>query len=146
MRYHNKICTFLHFVWATHDRLPLITEDIERDLHRYISQVSQDDGCDVLAVGGMPDHIHLFVRMTNTHSLAELMKHVKGGSSRLISTKLKPGEWFAWQGSYAVYSVEMRNRDRVIAYIQNQKQHHAEGTLWPNAEQTYEEEDDPSDL
>jgi len=97
----------------------------------------------VLAVGGMPDHIHLFVRMTNIHSFADLMKHVKGGSSRFISSTLKPGEWFAWQGGYAVYSVAMRDRYKLIRCIDNQKQHHRDGTLWLDAEKTCEEEDTP---
>jgi len=86
---------YMHFVWATWDRLPLVTEDIERDVHRYIERVCTDDKCDVLAVGGMPDHVHLLVALPGTIGYSELMKHVKGGSSRLISAKLKPGEWFA---------------------------------------------------
>ena len=140
--YRNKLNGYLHFVWATHDRLPLVTEEIEREVHRYIEKVSQDDGCIVLAVGGMPDHIHLFVRMSNSVSFAQLMQHTKGGSSRLISKTLKPGEWFAWQGSYAVFSIALRDKDKLVRYIQNQKQHHADGTLWPTAEQTYETEDE----
>jgi REP element-mobilizing transposase RayT len=126
----------LHFVWATWNRLPLVTEEIEREVHRYIETVAREDGCTVLAVGGMPDHIHLLVMMTNTASFAELMQHVKGGSSRLVSSRLKPGEWFRWQGSYGVDSVRARDRARVIAYIENQKQHHDGGTLWPEAENT----------
>jgi len=28
-----------------------------------------------------------------------------------------------------------------IGYIENQKRHHADGTLWPNAEKTQDEDD-----
>ncbi|HZP82753.1 MAG TPA: IS200/IS605 family transposase [Chthonomonadaceae bacterium] len=135
----NKLRAFLHFIWATHDRLPLITEEIERDLYRYISAVCRDDQCEVLAIGGMPDHVHLLVGLSNTISLADLMKHVKGGSSRFVTQKLKPGEWFAWQSSYAVFAVSPRDKKMVIGYIQNQKRHHAENTLWPEAETTEED-------
>lgn len=136
----NKLNAFLHFVWATYDRHPLVTADIEREVHRYIERVCQKDKCEVLAIGGMPDHVHLLVRMSCTVSFSELMQHVKGGSSRLVSKTLKPGEWFAWQGSYAVFSVAVRDRKKVIRYILNQKQHHAEGSLWPEAEETEEVE------
>ncbi|MBW3623066.1 MAG: IS200/IS605 family transposase [Armatimonadetes bacterium] len=130
----NKLCVFIHFVWATWDRHPWITEEIERDLYRYLSAVCEDDGCEVLAVGGMPDHVHLLVSFPNTLTLAELMQHVKGGSSRLITQKLLTGVPFHWQGSYGAFSVSAHDKEKVIRYILNQKQHHADNTLWPEAE------------
>ena len=100
----NKLCVAVHFVWATWDRHPLISEEIERDLWRYLETVCVDDGCEVLMVGGMPDHVHLLVLLSNTITLADLMKHIKGGSSAFVSDKLRPGEWFKWQGSYGAFS------------------------------------------
>ena len=131
----NKLCVAVHFVWATWDRQPLITPDIERDLWRYIGAVCADDKCEVLAIGGMPDYVHLLVLLSNTITLADFVQHVKGGSSRFVSEKLTPGAWFQWQGSYGAFSVSRPQIAKVVDYIANQKQHHAEGTLWPDAEQ-----------
>jgi putative transposase len=69
------------------------------------------------------------------------MKRIKGGSSYFITEQLRPGEWFKWQENYAVYAVSWSHRNKVISYIENQKQHHANGTLWEEAEQTDEEYD-----
>ncbi len=134
----NKLSVAVHFVWATWDRQPLIAEEIERDLYRYMEAVCNDDHCEVLAVGGMPDHVHLLVLLSNTVTLADLVRHVKGGSSRFVSKRLRPGSWFAWQGSYGAFSVSQGNIPKVIAYIQSQKEHHTLGTLYPNAEETSE--------
>ncbi len=134
----NKLCVCVHFVWATWDRSPLITEDIERGLYRYIKTVCGEDKCKVLAVGGMPDHVHLLILLSSTVTLADLMKHVKGGSSRCVSAALKPGAWFAWQGSYGAFSVSRRDIAKTVQYIECQKQRHAEGTLWPGAEESSE--------
>jgi putative transposase len=132
----NKLCVAVHFVWATWDRQPLITEDIERELWRYIGAVCADDKCEILAIGGMPDHVHLLVLLSNTVTMADLMKCVKGGSSAFVSDKLRPGEWFKWQGSYGAFSVSRPQIDKVAEYIANQKQHHVDGgTLCPDAEQ-----------
>jgi putative transposase len=60
----------LHFVWATYDRLPWVTPNIASAVYRYITTVALDDGCEVLAIGGMPDHVHLFVRISTTISIA----------------------------------------------------------------------------
>ncbi len=66
---------------------------------------------------------------------------LKGGSSRFVSSELTPGEWFDWQDHYGAFSVSPRERSKIIADIENQKCHHAEGTLFPNAEETEEESD-----
>jgi putative transposase len=130
----NKLCVYVHFVWATWDRFPWITDEIERDLYRYISRVCEDDGCEVLAIGGTADHVHLLVSLPNTLTMADFMQHVKGGSSRFISQNLRPGETFQRQGSYGAFSVSPSDKEKVIRYIRHQKQHHADGTLWPEAE------------
>ena len=134
----NKLSVAVHFVWATWDRQELITEAIERRLYKDMEAVCDDDHCRVLALGGMPNHVHLLVLLSNTVTMADFMRHVKGGSSRFVSEVLTPGEWFAWQGSYGAFSVSRTDIPKVIAYIQNQKHHHAEGTLYPNAEETNE--------
>ena len=138
-RRRNLLRSYMHFIWTTHDRLPLVTEDIERQVYRYISTVCKDMKCDVLAIGGMPDHVHLLVLMPTTATFADLMKNVKGGSSRLVGAALKPGEWFDWRKNYAAFAVSPQYKDTVLAYILNQKQHHADGTLLPLLEEDSEE-------
>ena len=135
----NKINVLLHFVWATHERLPLLREEHQRQMYRYIEQVCRNDGCNVLEIGGMPDHVHLLVNMSPTVSMSDLMKHVKGGSSRLMTTTLTPGEWFAWQAHYGVFAVSIRDKRKAVDYILNQKQHHADDTLLSELEVTYDE-------
>ncbi len=139
----NKLRVFVHFVWATWDRQPLITEAIENDLYRYVQGVCEEHQSPVLAIGGMPDHVHLLVALSNTIALSGLMKYVKGGSSRYIAESLLPGEGFKWQGNYGDFSVSPHDKDRVIRYIQNQKHHHSNGSLWSHAESSWE--GDPPD-
>ena len=85
----NKIRIYIHFVWGTWDRLPMIPDELERDLYRYIESVCQDDDCKALAVNGMTDQVHLLAALSNTISASDLMHHVKGGSSRFLSERLK---------------------------------------------------------
>ncbi len=115
----------------------MITEAIERDLYRYIESTCRKHQCEVLAIGGMPDHIHLLVVYPSTITIADLVEYAKGSSSHFVTEKLKPGEFFKWQGNYGAFSVSPHDKNRVIRYIENQKQHHAEGTIWPHAEETY---------
>lgn len=128
----------VHYVWATWDREPIIDETIERDIHRIIHSICADLRCPVVALGGTSDHLHLLVSMSNTVTMADLMERVKGDSSRLIGKQIPIDKWFKWQGSYGAFSVSPHEKRKVIAYIVNQKQHHADGKLWKNAEQTHQ--------
>lgn len=130
----NLLKSYMHFIWMTKDRLPLVTNEIERDVYRYIEKVCREAKCDVLAIGGMPDHVHLLVLFPTTLSFSELMKRVKGGSSRFITEKLRHGEWFEWRENYAVFAVSPTHKDVVLEYINNQKTRHADKKLWDSVE------------
>ena len=138
-RRSNRIRVPIHFVWTTHERLPLIPKTGEQSLWRYIEVICRDMGCDVLAIGGIPDHVHLLVNLSNTASLSEVMKRVKGGSSRFVSEKLRKAEWFGWQAHYGANAIDPNAVQHVIEYIRCQKQHHANGTTILEWEQTFEE-------
>lgn len=115
----------LHFAWSTRGREPYITSAIERRLHRMIVTRSVAVGCPVLAINGMPDHVHLLVQMSHNLSCADFMQSIKGASSAFARDVLLRDSTFAWQHGYGVFSVSHDDIPDVIAYIKNQKTHHA---------------------
>jgi putative transposase len=148
IRRRNYLSVALHLVWTTADRQPYITSDVETRLYDYCVGVARRKGCDVLAIGGTENHVHLLLTLPSTIRLCDLMRDVKAGSSHFMMRTLKPDTWFDWQDSYAAIAVSPSHRKRIIAYIHNQKQHHADGTIDELLEQdgeTYDPEpDDPS--
>jgi len=136
----DKLALYVHLVWATWDRLPNITAEIERRLHRNIESLAQEMGCTVLAINGMPDHVHLFVKLPPTVSVARLVKQVKGVSSHFVNQTLQPGFLFRWQGRYGAFSVSRWDVDRIAGYVRRQKEHHgAAAELLSELEETDEE-------
>ncbi|MBI3734712.1 MAG: IS200/IS605 family transposase [Chloroflexi bacterium] len=135
----NKLCLYVHLVWATWDRLPLIGSDIERRLHRNIESEARKQGCLVVALNGTADHMHVLVMLPSTISIADLVKQLKGVSSHFVNEELKPGEVFKWQGSYGAFTVSRSDVDQVADYIKRQKEHHAANRLTDELEQTFEE-------
>lgn len=77
----------IHLVWSTWDRLPLLAADVQPTPYRSFHAECEAVGANLLAVGGMPDHVHLLVRFPTTISVAELVKQIKGASSRLLALK-----------------------------------------------------------
>jgi len=95
--------------------------------------------CVVLALGGMPDHVHLVVKAPTALSPAMAMKQIKGVSSKFIGDEFARQEghvldWFRWQEGYGVFTFSASQKPRVIRYIQDQKQRHSEGSLWSACE------------
>ena len=122
---------YVHCVWATWDRLPVLTPEIERPVYAAIVAKCHALKCEALAVGGMPDHVHLLVRLHPALAVSGLLKEVKGASSHLVTHQVCPGEFFKWQGAYGAFSVSKDALERVRAYIERQKAHHQQGDLWP---------------
>ncbi len=132
-----KTCTYLyvHFVWATLDREPFITLEVEEKLHACIAAQCREAKCVPLSINGMSEHVHVLAQMHAAVSVAELAKQMKGASSHLMTHVLALGQPFKWQGSYGAFSVSRSHVERVKAYILHQKQHHANHKLWDNWEQ-----------
>ena len=136
---HNKLALYLHLVWATWDRQPFITPNIERRLQRLLESQFQDLGCSVLAMNNLPDHVHVLLTFPTTITIADLVKQVKGTSSNFINHTLQPQRPFKWQGSYGAFTVSRWDVDQILNYIRQQKDHHHAGNLMPEWEQTFEE-------
>ncbi len=120
---------YIHFVWSTWDRLPLITPEKEAQVYKAILAKCDQLGGIVLALGGIADHLHLLVRFPSTVSIADFIKGVKGSTSHLMTHQVNPNEFFKWQGSYAAFSVSEGELSRVRLYIERQKEHHKDNQV-----------------
>ncbi|HET7036502.1 MAG TPA: IS200/IS605 family transposase [Thermomicrobiaceae bacterium] len=123
---------FHHLVWATKGREPLMTPERAAVVHRHLRNAAHRHEIPVHAVGGVADHVHLAVSIPPTMAVATAVQRIKGASSRDITVDI--GDAFGWQGDYSVDSFSKRHLAQVIAYIEDQPRHHAEGTLWPAIE------------
>lgn len=135
---NSYVCVYVHFIWTTWDRLPLLTPEIEAPVHAAIVARCRELNGIPLEIGGTANHIHLLVRLPATISLAQLAMEMKGASSHLVNHQLVPGSDFHWQGAYAAFSVEAERVANVRAYIRNQKRHHAQDELvaeWERCEE-----------
>jgi REP element-mobilizing transposase RayT len=74
-------------------------------------------------VGGVADHVHILMRLRATHNLADVMRHIKAGSSRWVHERFGR-RTFAWQDGYAGLSVSPSRIVSVCSYIEHQEEHH----------------------
>ena len=117
-----------HTVFSTKDRYPLITPDWRNNLHAYLGGIVNNLNGVCLAIGGIEDHVHIFMGLRATHTLAGVMREVKGGSSEWVhDTVGKLG--FGWQPGYFGVTVSPSQIERVKDYILNQEEHHRRKTF-----------------
>lgn len=124
---YNKI--WIHAIWATKERMPLIHANVENQIHQFINEQLAELGCPAKIINGMPDHIHCLFLLSPQKSLAAVIKQIKGSSSHFINHQNLVAEKFAWQTGYAAYSVSASVVGKVVEYIRNQKGHHQKKTF-----------------
>ena len=121
---HSFYKIWLHVVFGTKNRLPLISSSIEKPLYKYLSKQLEKLECQVEVINGMPDHIHILISSNPKLSIADILKQIKGASSHWINQQDLITQKFAWQTGYGAFSVSESQLDKVKSYIENQKNHH----------------------
>ncbi len=120
---------YIQVVFAVKGRHSLIHASWEEELYKYITGIVQNKGQKMLAINGMPDHIHFLIGIKPTCCLSDLVREVKKSSNAFINTKGFSKFTFEWQQGYGGFSYSHSGLDAVIAYINNQKEHHKTKTF-----------------
>lgn len=120
---------YIQIVFAVKGRDSLIRSEWDERLYQYITGIVRTKGQKMLAINGMPDHIHFFIGMKPSCCLSDLVREVKKSSNEFINeNKLSPFK-FTWQEGFGAFSYSHSQIDNVIHYIMNQKEHHRKRTF-----------------
>jgi len=115
---------YIHVVFTVQNRISLIRPEWQIELYKYITGIIQNNGHKLIAINGMPDHIHIFIGLKPNQSLSDLMQDVKGDSSKWINSHDYVKGRFEWQAGYGAFSYSISQIDSVVKYIDNQYLHH----------------------
>jgi putative transposase len=116
-----------HIVFSTKERRRIIADPWRDELHAYIGGIMKDMNAVPEAVGGPGDHAHALVSLRATHTIAEIVRQMKRGSSEWIH---RHGvRQFQWQEGYAAFTVSPSQVNKVKHYIANQVEHHRRKTF-----------------
>lgn len=119
---------YIQIVFAVKGRQSLILRSWEEELYKYITGIVQNKDQKMLAINGMPDHLHFFIGMRPACCLSDLVREVKKSSNEFIKDK-KFCNGFHWQDGYGAFSYSHSHLSNVINYIMKQKEHHHRQTF-----------------
>jgi len=114
----------LHIVFSTKGRTPWITADIAERLYPYIGGIVRAEKGVPYDIGGVEDHVHLYLRWRPDAPVSGLMRTVKSRSSKWVHDTFPKLGAFAWQEGYSVFSVSKSQEEAVKKYIAKQTEHH----------------------
>ncbi len=119
---HSKI--LLHTVWSTHNRSPDLDKDMRSELYAKIETAIINCQGEMHAIGGVEDHVHVFVEAPKNKSLSDLMREVKTAATHWLKNSSSKYQHFEWQAGYGAFSISSSSVEDVKYYIQNQEEHH----------------------
>ena len=120
---------YIQFVFAVKYRESLIKKEWKDELYKYITGIVQNNKSKMLAINGMPDHIHIFIGYKPTIAIPDLIKDIKLASGSWINDKGLAPHRFNWQEGYGAFSYRLRDVDEICKYIQSQESHHHKKTF-----------------
>ncbi len=121
---HSFHYVLIHVVFSTKERRPTLTEDIRARLFTYMGGIVREAGGKALIINGVVDHVHCLVSMPSTVSSAEMIRMMKGKSSKWVHEHFPEKRSFAWQRGYETFSLSHSKLGEVTRYITNQEEHH----------------------
>ncbi|MGB0429664.1 MAG: IS200/IS605 family transposase [Bacteroidia bacterium] len=119
------IRVYIHFVWSTKNREPFLeTKTLRNKLWFHIKENAIENDIVIDHIGGYKDHCHCLVSMGWKFSISQIMKMIKGESSKWINDNGLIESTFSWQNEYYAVGVSNKELDKTRAYIRNQEEHH----------------------
>ena len=125
----SLVKNYMHIIFSTKHRQAYIHSPHEAELHAYLGGICNSFECHPIKIGGYTDHVHILCLLSKKIALMKLVEAVKSNSSKWMKTKDADLKNFYWQDGYGGFSVNPAQVDIVIAYIENQHEHHRKKTF-----------------
>lgn len=111
-------------VFGTKNREPTLTKENRDELFKYIWGLLENKKCHLYRINGVEDHLHIVTHLHPTVSLASLVKDIKLASTEYIKVNQLFKSFKGWQDGYGAFTYSIKEKERLIAYVKNQEEHH----------------------
>ena len=121
---------YLHVVFSMKLRRPFLqNRELRLRMHSYMGGIINGSGCSSIRVGGVEDHVHCLTRFSRTISVADFIRDLKKDSSKWVKDSEPRSQGFQWLTGYGAFSLSPSHVDGLVAYIENQEEHHRQETF-----------------
>ncbi len=125
----------VHLIYSTKGRRLLLPHEPFPELHKYARGIFAEQQCHMIEMNNVADHVHILFDLHRTEALADVVMHVKKGTSRWLKEQSPRLARFDWQDGYGAFSLGQSQRPEAIHYLQNQQIHHQTTPFQPEFRQ-----------
>ena len=118
-----------HVVFSTKNRQRWLTDGFRENVFAYMAGAAKDLNGFAIKVGGFYDHAHLLVRIPAKIAVSDFVGQLKASTSKHINETSGLIRKFGWQDGFGAFTVSVSVKDAVVAYIENQMEHHKKQNL-----------------
>ena len=79
------IKVYVHYVWSTKNREPLLSADIRFDVFNHIRENARKKNIFIDFINGYIDHVHCLISLNDDLSIGKIAQLIKGESSHWIN-------------------------------------------------------------
>ena len=120
----NFHALWVHLIWSTKNREPLITKQIKWLLYKKIKEICKETNYYLDHINGTEDHLHLLMEIKPRFAISDVVKNIKGLSWEWMRAQNLSKNYLSWQDGFAAISVSPSQLNRVRQYIRNQEARH----------------------
>ena len=120
----SAVSSMFHVVINTYRRQMTIPDETSEHMYRYIWSIIKSHGCKLYRINGIGNHIHMLIELSPTMALSDLVRDIKQGSSKWAKQQVYFPQFSGWGKEYGAFSCGFREKDAIINYIINQREHH----------------------
>lgn len=123
---HTTTRLTCHIVWVTKYRYHVLRGDIQKRCRELIIQVCEVEEVDILKGVVSKDHVHIHIEYPPRTSISQLVKRMKGRSSKLLQQEfpvLRKKYWgrHFWATGYGAWSTGNITDEMVQAYLEHHR-------------------------
>lgn len=113
-----------HIVFRTKDSANCLNFENSEELYKYIWGIIKNKNCVLYRINGMENHIHILSDVHPSIALADFLRDIKTASSLWLKESGKFPNFNGWANGYAAFTYAFGDKDKVLNYIKNQREHH----------------------
>lgn len=125
----NITFIYIHALWCTAGKKPLLTGIIQKVLFAFLKKGPVENGIQVIAANGSAEHVHCLFKLMPAQSVSAIISQLKSESEIWLNQNKLLADSFKWDNSFSAWSVSPSALDKAVEYINKQELYHREKTL-----------------